>query len=112
MDAQSANLLSFMAIARHSIRALGHANVSTKMNEQRSTTEVALLRTLSCSVVILAGIGIAAAIARAISIATAGLVEEQIRHMLPVTFAQDAYVIERWFAAYPVLTLLHIVPGA
>ena len=63
-------------------------------------------------IALLVAIGISAAIGRALAIATDVSSHETISSMLPAAAAQDADEIGRWFAAYPVLTFLHIFPGA
>jgi uncharacterized membrane protein len=63
-------------------------------------------------IALLAAIGISAAIGRGLAIATDVPSHETIRSLLPAVAAQDTDEFGRWFAAYPVLTFLHIFPGA
>jgi uncharacterized membrane protein len=68
---------------------------------------------LWCGVVFLAVVGLTAAIGRGVSLVRVGLLYDQIRPLLAGTNAQqEVYEYDRWFAGYPLLTLLHIVPGA
>jgi uncharacterized membrane protein len=61
---------------------------------------------------LLAAIGISAAFGRAVAIATDVPSNEMFKSMLPAGAAQETDEFGRWFAAYPVLTFLHIIPGA
>jgi hypothetical protein len=65
----------------------------------------------SC-VALLVAIGVASAIARAVALETGGLPLDRIFPFLSAVEMQDVHAYDRWFAANPVLTLLHIVPGA
>ena len=59
----------------------------------------------------LAALGIVAAIGRAVSVARGGLAYGQILQLLPAELVQESYEFDRWFAAHPALTLLHVIPG-
>lgn len=68
-----------------------------------------------CAVAILATIGAAAAVHRALAVAGRGFVDQKIHHQvrqaLSADAVQDLEAYDRGFVAYPVLTYLHIVPG-
>jgi uncharacterized membrane protein len=81
------------------------------MSDQRSSTETALRLALWCGVALLAALGVAAAIGRAVSVANGGLTYEQIRQLLPARMVQEGYQFDRWFAAHPVVTFLHVMLG-
>lgn len=82
------------------------------MTDLQSSTERSLRIALWCGVIILAAIGIAVSITRAISVASGGLEYEQIRQMVPAPVIEEAYVFDRWFVAHPVLIFLQIIPGS
>ena len=81
------------------------------MDDRPGNAGTVLRPALWCGVAILAAIGIAAAVGRAVSVAHGGLAYDQIRQWVPAETVQETYEFDRWFAAYPVLTLLHVVPG-
>jgi uncharacterized membrane protein len=67
---------------------------------------------LSGAVVGLALVGVAAGLGRAAALATGGASYEPVRRVLPEAWLADTLALEGWFAGYPVLTLLHVLPGA
>jgi hypothetical protein len=81
------------------------------MNDQPHGTETVLRRVLWFGVALLAAVGITSAIGRSFSVATGGLSYSQISQMLPAQIVQEGYDFDRWFASYPVLTFLHVIPG-
>ena len=81
------------------------------MKDQQSITKTVPRLTLWCAVAVLAVIGIAAAMSRALSIAIGGLTYDQISHLVPAETVDETYALDRWFVAHPVLALLHVVPG-
>jgi uncharacterized membrane protein len=81
------------------------------MNEQRSNTENVIRRSLWCGVALLAAIGIAAAVGRAVSVVNGGLTYQQVRLLMPEKMAAEAMQFDRWFAAFPSLTLVHVLFG-
>lgn len=85
--------------------------VSTKMNDQSERTETFLLRVLWSGVILLTAVGITAAIGRAVSVASGGFSYNQISQLLPAQRIEEAHNFERWFASYPMLTYLHVIPG-
>jgi uncharacterized membrane protein len=81
------------------------------MNDQLRSTKRFLRLALWGGVAILGAIGIVAAIGRFVSVVNGGLGYDEIRRLMPAESAQEAYEFDRWFVAYPALTLLHVVPG-
>ena len=79
------------------------------MRDERSNTGLRLA--LWCGVAILAAVGVSAAIGRAVSVAHGGLAYAQLSQLLPAEMVSEAYEFDRWFAAYPVLTFLHVLLG-
>ena len=82
------------------------------MIDQQSNTDRVLRIVLWCGVAILAAIGIAAAVGRTVSVASGGLTYDQVRQMVPAGAAEEAFGFDRWFVTYPLLTLLHVIPGS
>ncbi|MEW6731473.1 MAG: DUF2306 domain-containing protein [Acidobacteriota bacterium] len=82
-----------------------------KTKDQRSIREIIIDSALLYSIVILVAIGIFAAIVRAVFVVKGGLAYDHFRQLLPVEMVQVAIEFESWFATYPVLTLLHVIPG-
>lgn len=64
------------------------------------------------AVATLALIGVAAGLGRVASLATGGASYEPVRRMLPAAWLEDTLAFDGWFAGYPVLTLMHVLPGA
>jgi hypothetical protein len=81
------------------------------MNDEQQRPELFLRRVLWSGVILLAAAGITAAIARAVSVASGGFTYNQISQLLPAQTVEEAHNFERWFASYPVLTYLHVIPG-
>lgn len=86
--------------------------MEVRTSERRPADESALRSALWCGVVVLAVIGVAAAVWRVIALAGGGLSYEQVERLMPAESVREAYEFDRWFAARPALTLLHVVPGA
>lgn len=82
------------------------------MNNQLARTDKVLRRGLWCGVAMLATLGIAAAIGRAVSVANGGLSYDQIRQLLPGKLVQEAFEFDRWFAQHSILTFLHVILGS
>ena len=81
------------------------------MSNQRSSRETVLRLALWTGVALLAALGITAAIGRAVSVAHGGLTYEQIQQLLPAELVREGYQFDRWFAAHPALTFLHVTFG-
>jgi uncharacterized membrane protein len=82
-----------------------------KMNEQRISRANVIRRTLWSGVALLAAVGIAAAVGRAVSVVNGGLTYDQVRLLVPEKMVAEALQFDRWFAAFPSLTLLHVLFG-
>jgi uncharacterized membrane protein len=82
-----------------------------KMNDQRSSTPTVIRRMLWVGIAGLAAFGVAAAIVRAASVAHGGLSFDQIRLLVPERMAAEALQFDQWFAAFPSLTILHVLFG-
>jgi uncharacterized membrane protein len=67
---------------------------------------------LWAGVLIMAAIGITAAVTRTVSVAVGGLDYTVLLSVLPLERVQEAIIMDRWFLGFPVLTLMHVVPGA
>lgn len=63
------------------------------------------------ALILLAAIGITAAVARGAAILNGGSTIAPIRELLPAVVVEDVDSFEAWFAGYPVLTLVHVVFG-
>ncbi len=81
------------------------------MIDQPGGTDRVLRVAMWSSFAFLTAVGITAAIARTVSVATGGLSYSQVSQMLPPEAVQEGYAFERWFAAYPLLTFMHVIPG-
>ena len=81
------------------------------MAERRSSTETGLHLAVWCGVALLATLGVAAALGRAVSVASGGLTYDQIRRLFPAELLQEAFEFDRWFAAHPAHTLAHVILG-
>lgn len=81
------------------------------MKDQQQRTKLFLRRVLWSGLILLTTVGITAAIGRAVSVAFGGLSYDQISRVWPAQTVHEAYDFERWFASYPVLTYLHVIPG-
>lgn len=103
-----------MVVARRGLKspARGRAMASAKMDERSSSSrETVLRRALWWGVGVLATLGVLAAVARVVSVASGGLTYEQVAELMPAQLVREAFEFDRWFAARPALTLLHVVPG-
>lgn len=81
------------------------------MNCQRTIKESRLRTVLWVGVVSLATLGIVSALARAVSVGSGGLSYEQIQLLMPAELLQESFDFDRWFAAHPVASMLHVVLG-
>jgi uncharacterized membrane protein len=81
------------------------------MNKQRNSSETVLRRGLWWGVGVLAAVGVVSAVGRAVSVAGGGLTYEQVAQLMPGHLVREAFEFDRWFAAHPALTYMHVVPG-
>ena len=68
-------------------------------------------RALWIGVVTLATLGIISALARAVSVGAGGLSFAQIQRLMPAELVQESFDFDRWFAAHPLPSMLHVVLG-
>jgi len=82
-----------------------------KMDNQRSNRETVFRRALWWGVGLLAALGVASAVGRAVSVAGGGLSYEQVSQLMPAHLVREAFEFDRWFVMHPALTFVHVVPG-
>ena len=81
------------------------------MDDQRSDRESVLRLASWWGVGVLAALGVASAVGRAVSVASGGLSYDQVRQLMPAHLVREAFEFDRWFVMHPTLTFVHVVPG-